>query len=138
MADKDLKELAKFFNNWKIINYNDKDDFVKNWKYLNTNFASLSEVNFPFADLINKYKSKGTGLAEDSIQLIFNDLRKKLVKKSKFSKVQDNLTLLVNFHNFKNMMDDYASKSEDHALHAQKIHNAVHLLNFGYVKIFDY
>ena len=132
MADKDLKELAKFFNNWKIINYNDKDDFVKNWKHLNTNFASLSEVNFPFADLINKYKSKGTGLAEDSIQLIFNDLRKKLVMKSKFSKVQDNLTLLVNFHNFKNMMDDYASKSEDHALHAQKIHNAVHLLNFGW------
>ncbi len=132
MADKDLKELAKFFNNWKIINYNDKDDFVKNWKHLNTNFASLSEVNFPFADLINKYKSKGTGLAEDSVQLIFNDLRKKLVKKSKFSKVQDNLTLLVNFHNFKNMMDDYASKSEDHALHAQKIHNALHLLNFGW------
>ena len=132
MADKDLKELAKFFNNWKIINYNDKDYFVKNWKHLNTNFASLSEVNFPFADLINKYKSKGTGLAEDSIQLIFNDLRKKLVKKSKFSKVKDNLTLLVNFHNFKNMMDDYASKSEDHALHAQKIHNAVDLLNFGW------
>ena len=63
MADKDLKELAKFFNNWKIINYNDKDDFVKNWKHLNTNFASLSEVNFPFADLINKYKMQTNPIA---------------------------------------------------------------------------
>ena len=132
MADKNLKELAKFFNNWKIINYNNKDDFVKNWKHLNTNLASLSDVNFPFASLIEKYKSKGSGLPEDSIQLIFNDLRKKLVKKTRFAKVQDNLTLLVNFHNYKNMMADYASKSEDHAHHAQKMHNAIQLLNFGW------
>ena len=92
MADKDLNKLADFFNNWKIVNYNNKDDFVKNWKHLNTNLASLSDVNFPFASLIEKYKSKGSGLPEDSIQLIFNDLRKKLVKKTRFAKVQDNLT----------------------------------------------
>jgi sulfatase maturation enzyme AslB (radical SAM superfamily) len=132
MADKNLKELAKFFNNWKIINYNNKDDFVKNWKHLNTNLASLSEVNFPFTNLIQDYRNKGTGLPLDSMQLIFDDLRKKLVKKTKFSKVQDNLSLLANFHNYKNMMADYASKSEDHAHHAQKMHNSLQLLNHAW------
>ena len=130
MADKDLKELAKFFNNWTIVDYTDKDDFVKNWKNLNTNLASLSEVHFPFTNLVNEYKNKGNGTPEDGIQLIFNDLRKKLVEKARFAKVQDNLTLLVNFHNFKNMMSDYANKSEDHAHHGQKINFAIQLLNF--------
>ena len=48
-------------------------------------------------------------------------LRKKIVIKSRFADVQNNLTLLVNFHNFKNMMSDYANKSENHAFHAEKM-----------------
>ncbi len=29
MSNKDLKELGKFFDDWKIINYNDRDDFIE-------------------------------------------------------------------------------------------------------------
>ena len=47
-------------------------------------------------------------------------------------KVQDNLSLLAKFHNYKNMMADYASKSEDHAHHAQKMHNSLELLNHAW------
>ena len=132
MTDKYLKELAKFFNNWTIIDYTNEDDFVKNWKNLNTNLASLSEVHYHITTLIDEYKSKGSGLPEDTIQLIFDDLRKKLVEKDRFAKVQNNLTLLVNFHNYKNMMSDYASKSEEHAYHAQNMNLAIELLNFGW------
>ena len=53
-------------------------------------------------------------------------------EKNTIQKIINKVVDSLNFHNFKNMMDDYASKSEDHALHAQKIHNAVHLLNFGW------
>ena len=37
-----------------------------------------------------------------------------------------------NFHNYKNMMADYASKSEEHAHHAQKMHNSLQLLNHAW------
>ena len=132
MSNKDLKELGKFFDDWKIINYNDRDDFINNWKSLNTNFSCLSDVHSPLTDLINDYRTKGTGLPEDAIQSIFNDLRKKIVIKSRFADVQNNLTLLVNFHNFENMMSDYANKSENHAFHGEKMKFAIQLLNFGW------
>ena len=60
MSNKDLKELGKFFDDWKIINYNDRDDFINNWKSLNTNFSCSSDVHSPLTNLINGYRTKGT------------------------------------------------------------------------------
>ena len=82
-----FKELAKFYNNYNFIEYRTPEITDEYMDKLNENINMLIELAMPsMFNLMPKYRNEF-----DISGSIFEELTKKLVKKDRLYKVQENL-----------------------------------------------
>ena len=81
------KELAKFYNNYNFIDYRNPESTDEYLDKFNENINMLIELAIPSVfNMRKKYENEF-----DVLGSIFEDLTKKLVKKDRLYKVQENL-----------------------------------------------
>ena len=87
MKKSGLKELAKFYNNYNFIDYRNPKSTDEYLDKFNENINMLIELAIPsIFNIRKKYENE-----IDIVGSIFEDLTKKLVKKDRLYKVQENL-----------------------------------------------